>query len=102
MELSTTTPAPGSMHSAPTLLSLRKEWPSMNTSASPLTIVIPAKNEAKLLPNLLESLSQQDYPLMRYTKVFVADAGSTDGTQALALCFRGRIDVEVIPRGLPS
>jgi len=34
--------------------------------------------------------------------VFVADAGSTDGTAELALAFRDRIDVEVIVGGLPS
>ena len=51
----------------------------MNTKAE-LTIVIPAKNESRHLPILLTSLSRQDYPLLPHTKVFVADAGSTDGT----------------------
>ena len=74
----------------------------MNTSPSPLTVVIPAKNESRLLPNLLESLCSQDYPQMRSTKVFVADAGSTDGTQQIALSFADRLDIEVIPGGLPS
>ena len=73
----------------------------MNTTAE-LTIVIPAKNEARHLPILLTSLSRQDYPLLRLTKVFVADAGSTDGTVELALAMRGRLDVQVIPGGLPS
>src|ERR1051326_698334 len=67
-----------------------------------LTIVIPAKNESRLLPTLLESLCRQDYPLMKSTKVFLADAGSTDGTQELALSFADRLDIEVIPGGLPS
>lgn len=74
----------------------------MNTCHKPLTIVIPAKNESRLLPNLLESLSRQDYPSMHLVKVLVADAGSTDGTQQRALSFAGRLDVEVIPGGLPS
>ena len=74
----------------------------MNTFPSQLTIVIPAKNESRLLPNLLESLCKQDYPQMRSTKVYVADAGSTDGTQQIALSFSDRLDVEVIPGGLPS
>jgi glycosyltransferase involved in cell wall biosynthesis len=39
---------------------------------------------------------------MRSTKVFVADAGSTDGTQGLAMSFAGRLNIEVIPGGLPS
>jgi len=67
-----------------------------------LTIVIPAKNESRLLPVLLESLCRQDYPRMSSTKVYLADAGSTDGTQALAMSFAGRLDIEVIPGGLPS
>jgi glycosyltransferase involved in cell wall biosynthesis len=55
-----------------------------------------------LLPVLLESLCRQDYPLLPHTKIFVADAGSTDGTQDLALSFADRLDIEVIPGGLPS
>jgi len=39
---------------------------------------------------------------MKSTKVFLADAGSTDGTQELAMSFAGRLDIEVIPGGLPS
>lgn len=39
---------------------------------------------------------------MHSVKVLVADAGSTDGTQQLALSFTDRLDVEVIPGGLPS
>jgi glycosyltransferase involved in cell wall biosynthesis len=64
--------------------------------------VIPAKNERELLPGLLESLCRQDYPLMRRVKVFVADAGSTDGTVDAVLSFADRLNVAVIPGGLPS
>ena len=41
---------------------------------------------------------------MRNTKVFVADASSTDGTPDLVEKFKtsGELDVEVIPGGLPS
>src|SRR5690242_6853414 len=73
----------------------------MNTT-SELTIVIPAKNEAKLLPQLLESLTKQDYSKMRNTRVLLADANSTDGTPEIALSFRDRLDIEVIPGGMPS
>jgi len=69
---------------------------------SDLTIVIPAKNEAKLLPNLLSSLARQDYTWIAATKVYVADAGSTDGTPEIARSFTGRLDIEVIPGGLPA
>lgn len=73
----------------------------MNTT-SELTIVIPAKNEAGLIPTLLTSLVMQDYPSMRDTKVYLADAGSTDGTPEIALGFTKWLDLQVIPGGLPA
>ncbi len=73
----------------------------MTTNAE-LTIVIPAKNEALNLPRLLTCLSTQEYPNLRDTKVFVADAHSTDGTPGIAMGFRERLDIEVIAGGLPS
>ena len=39
---------------------------------------------------------------MAHTKVFVADAGSTDGTPDVARSFVYRLDIEVIPGGLPA
>jgi glycosyltransferase involved in cell wall biosynthesis len=69
---------------------------------SELTIVIPAKNEAKLIPRLLTSLTKQDYSKMSSTKVFVADANSTDSTREVVLGFRDRLNVSVIPGGMPS
>jgi glycosyltransferase involved in cell wall biosynthesis len=39
---------------------------------------------------------------MRSTKVFLADAGSSDGTPEVALAFSDRLDMEVIRGGLPS
>ncbi len=70
--------------------------------APELTIVIPAKNEAKMLPRLLDSLVKQDYEGMSETRVIVADAESTDGTVEIALSYQGRLAIEVIPGGLPS
>jgi glycosyltransferase involved in cell wall biosynthesis len=67
-----------------------------------LTIVIPAKNEAKLIPRLLNSLMNQDYSKMPSTRVLVADAGSTDGTAEIVMSFRGRLNVSVVAGGLPS
>ena len=67
-----------------------------------LTIVIPAKNEAEMLPKLLTSLCRQDYSGMSQTRILVADAGSTDGTVELALSFQDRLKIEVIPGGLPA
>jgi glycosyltransferase involved in cell wall biosynthesis len=67
-----------------------------------LTIVIPARNEANMLPSLLQSLCEQDYEEMGAIKVIVADAGSTDDTVMTTLSFRDRLLVEVISGGLPS
>lgn len=50
----------------------------------------------------MTSIAQQDYPSLPSTRVFVADAASTDGTPALALAFCDRLDICVIPGGLPS
>jgi glycosyltransferase involved in cell wall biosynthesis len=77
-------------------------WRDGLMNVAELTIVIPAKNEAAMLPKLLLSLCRQDYALMRETRVLVADAGSTDGMVELALGFRDRLTIEVVPGGLPS
>src|SRR5271154_5475606 len=74
---------------------------SMNTT-SELTIVIPARNEAKLIPRLLTSLMNQDYTKMSSTRVLVADANSTDGTPEIVMSFRDRLNVSVIRGGMPS
>jgi len=71
-------------------------------SHNDLTIVIPAKNEAQMIPRLLESLLRQDYQQLRNTSVLVADAGSTDGTADVVNNFRDRLHLAVIPGGLPS
>ena len=73
----------------------------MNTT-SDLTIVIPAKNEARLIWNLFTSLVLQDYPLMPSTKVYLADANSTDGTPDIARSYGEWLDIEIIPGGLPA
>jgi glycosyltransferase involved in cell wall biosynthesis len=72
------------------------------SSENQLTIVIPARNEAVLIPALLEALLKQDYPHIRDTPVLVADAGSTDGTPDIVRSFQDRLRVEVIPGGVPS
>src|SRR5207237_10182692 len=69
---------------------------------SDLTIIIPAKNEERLLPNLLKSLALQDYPAMSSTKLYIADAGSTDRAREVALSFSRRLNVEIIQGGLPA
>ena len=71
-------------------------------TANDLTIVIPAKNEAKLIPRLLTSLTNQDYSKMSSTRVLVADANSTDGTPDIVMSFRDRLSVGVIHGGMPA
>lgn len=72
------------------------------STANELTIVIPAKNEEKLIPRLLTSLMNQDYSKMSSTRVLVADANSTDATREVVMMFRGRLNVSVISGGMPS
>jgi glycosyltransferase involved in cell wall biosynthesis len=73
----------------------------MNTE-NRLSIVIPAKNEAVLIPRLLTSLTRQNYSKMPTTRVLVADAKSTDGTPDIVRSFRDRLNVSVIPGGMPA
>ncbi|MHB8301905.1 MAG: glycosyltransferase family A protein [Acidobacteriaceae bacterium] len=47
-------------------------------------------------------MNRQDYPQLPDTKVFVADAGSTDGTAEIARSFGAKFPIEVIPGGLPA
>ena len=44
----------------------------------------------------------QDYSKISSTRVLVADANSTDGTREIVLSFRDRLNVSVIPGGMPS
>src|SRR5262249_25280622 len=83
-------------------MSTKKTTTTNATTTSELTIVIPAKNEAKLIPRLLTSLTTQDYSKMSSTRVLVADANSTDGTPEIVMGFRDRLNVSVIRGGMPS
>lgn len=76
--------------------------PSSVHAIPELTIVIPAKNEGQNLPRLMRSLSRQDYADLRSTRIFVADAGSTDDTIAVAHSFSSELCISVIPGGLPA
>jgi peptidoglycan/xylan/chitin deacetylase (PgdA/CDA1 family) len=54
-----------------------------------ISIVIPALNEEKLLPDCLRSLSNQDYT--GAYEIIVADNGSTDNTAGIARKFGARV-----------
>jgi glycosyltransferase involved in cell wall biosynthesis len=47
-------------------------------------------------------LNLQDYLHLPNTRVFVADANSTDGTAEMACSFAAKFPIEVLPGGLPS
>lgn len=71
-------------------------------SKSELAIVIPAKNEAKNITRLLDSISAQDYAHIRETPVVVADAHSEDTTRATVLGYAPGLNVSVVDGGMPS
>lgn len=60
-----------------------------------ISIIIPAFNEEKYLPKLLESIKRQDY---KDYEVIVADANSTDKTRQIAKKFGCRI----VKGGMPA
>jgi glycosyltransferase involved in cell wall biosynthesis len=69
---------------------------------SELTIIIPSKNEAQYIGQLLESILKQNYPAIASTKIFVADANSTDATKSIVESYRNKLPIEIIPGGLPG
>jgi glycosyltransferase involved in cell wall biosynthesis len=100
---------------------MNKEFMS---TPSPLTIVIPAKNEAHNLPKLLESIvgqwwvvdffisgtfppdpfNRKEFP-SHQVPVIIADANSTDGTQEVVDSFLSKnrmLDIKIIPGGMPA
>lgn len=60
-----------------------------------VSVIIPTLNEAAYLPHLLEALARQTRPP---DEVIVADAGSEDGTPALAQAW----GAQVVPGGRPA
>ena len=74
-------------------------------TAAPVTIwmALPAYNEERSLPQLLERFVRIAPELERIgcrLRVLVVDDGSTDGTIAAAERFRDRLALEVIPHGV--
>lgn len=58
------------------------------TEKLPVSIVIPAKNESKLLPRLLKSIQEQT---IQPLEVIVADAFSTDDTREIARRYKAKV-----------
>jgi glycosyltransferase involved in cell wall biosynthesis len=67
----------------------------MSSKILPVSIVIPTKNESKLLPRLLKSINEQEYKPL---EVIVSDAFSEDETRAIAL----KHGAEVVDGGILS
>ncbi|MCF1592884.1 glycosyltransferase [Streptomyces muensis] len=71
------------------------EWPSV-------CVVVPARDEAAVLPASLPSLLAQDYP--GHAEIFLIDDGSSDGTGDLArelACRHGGLPLTVASPGEP-
>ncbi len=73
-----------------------RDWPPSEPAAwPPVVAVIPARNEADILPQSLPSLLAQDYP--GAFSVLLVDDSSDDGThavaQALAAAEPGRLEI---------
>ncbi|MEU9800452.1 glycosyltransferase [Streptomyces sp. NPDC051000] len=71
-------------------------WPSV-------AIVVPARDEARVLPHSLPSLIAQDYP--GAAEIFLVDDGSTDGTADLARRLAGEqpgLPLTIVSPGEPE
>jgi len=67
-----------------------------------LTIVVPVKNEERLIGNLLDSILRQDYERIRTTQIYIADAASTDTTLQVIEAYARVLPITIIPGGLPA
>ncbi len=66
-----------------------------------ISIVIPCKNEEKYIGKTLSSLLSQTAVNMQ-TPIIIADAGSTDDTLSIIENFSHRLNITVVPGGLPA
>lgn len=77
------------------LLKIRSLRPALSGKI-PVSVVIACRNEQENIPDLLVSLSKQDYPLSSF-EVIIVDDHSTDRTSAAARCFSYHLDLKVMP-----
>jgi 4,4'-diaponeurosporenoate glycosyltransferase len=65
------------------------DQPRLANGARPaISVIVPARDEAQVLPALLDSLARQTLPPL---EVIVADDGSSDGTAAIAAAAGARV-----------
>jgi cellulose synthase/poly-beta-1,6-N-acetylglucosamine synthase-like glycosyltransferase len=64
-------------------------WPS-------LAVLIPARNEERILPRVLDALSHLDYPTDRISFILVSDGSSDRTPELFALWAQGRPNVKVL------
>ncbi len=62
----------------------------MKTNEPLVSIIVPVKNEAKLLANFLKSVKQLNYPQEKI-EVIIADGRSTDNTKAVAFKYGAKV-----------
>lgn len=65
-----------------------------------LSIVIPCKNEEKFIGKTLQSLQEQT-AIKPSIPIYIADAGSTDGTLDVIRAFIPHLNIKVVKGGLP-
>jgi len=73
---------------------------SFNDSLLSITIIIPVRNEAQNIINLLKDLERQSYPKDRF-EVIVADDDSTDNTLALLKEYQKITSIRLLLNPLP-
>jgi chlorobactene glucosyltransferase len=67
------------------------------TDLPPLSIIVPARDEAKELPRLLSSLLSQEYPAV---EVIVVDDNSNDATGQVAVSIGAKVvRIDELPKG---
>lgn len=71
-----------------------------HTYLPPVSIIVPAYNEAKLLAGTVASLLEMDYPAF---EIIVVDDGSTDETRAVAMSLvgkyrKGEVEVRLVEK----
>lgn len=83
--------------SALLVAALRRPRPQPPTSELPsVAVLVPARNESRVAPRVLDALTRLDYPADRLSFVLVAD-GCTDDTAALFRAWAAqRADTQVI------